>query len=280
MIGKLQINVTDPELSAIVTDSKRFVLRFFDVIEASAPHTYDSALLWCPITSRVRNLYQDDIPKDVRLLNSVENSWDACTRTIETRGWAGSMSYSHRDDLIAVCEFENACVEVFEVSTGRRRALLSRNESRPLSVAFSPDDAFIATGCHSGIIDIWDLQTGSLVCALEGHTHWVNAVAFSPCGTMIASSSFDYTVRIWDVSSHDCQCVLKGHSDDVHGICWLGAGHKVVSGSRDGAVKVWDVVGKKCLRTLVGDDRGMVCCMFSRFVMDCFWIRGWNGEDL
>jgi WD40 repeat protein len=162
------------------------------------------------------------------------------------------VTYSHRDDLIAVCAFK--CVEVFEVSTGQRRALLARDENDPRSAAFSPEDTLIAIGCDSGIIDVWDLQTGSLVCALEGHTRRVDTIAFSPCGTTIGSGSDDNTVRIWDVPSHSCKCVLDDHSDDVRTICWLGAGRKVVSGSKDRTVKVWDVMGKKCLKTLKHDN--------------------------
>jgi len=207
----MQVGLSDTELSAIVNDSERFVLWFFDAIEASVVHIYDLALTWCPRTSLVRKLYQNHIPTNVTLLNSIDNSWDASTRTIQTKDTLVGIAYSHKDDLIVATEY--GYMEVFEVETGQCRATMDGQFSS--SGAFSPDDTLIVTGCHSGAVQVWDVQTGSLVCGLEGHTDEVFLVAFSLCGTMVASCSSDKMVRIWNVSesSYDCQCVLKGHCD-------------------------------------------------------------------
>jgi hypothetical protein len=72
---------SDAGLFAIIKDSERFLLRFFDVIESSATHIYESALHLSPSSSLVRSLYGDQILTDVRI-SGIDDSWDALIRTI------------------------------------------------------------------------------------------------------------------------------------------------------------------------------------------------------
>jgi WD40 repeat protein len=62
------------------------------------------------------------------------------------------------------------------------------------SIAFSPDDVFIASGTMDTRVKVWDVQTGALVTTLGGHTSTVSSVSFSPTGAMIASGADDGTV--------------------------------------------------------------------------------------
>jgi WD40 repeat protein len=224
------------------------VLRFFDVIESSAPHTYESALRWSPSSSHVRALYLDQMSTDVKF-SAVDDSWDACIRTIQLSHPAASIAFSNNDDIIAVVE--SGAVEIFEVATGRRLSTLTTKAAGGIS-AFSPDDTTLVTNGHDGIITIWDRQTGGLVGALEGHetSSSIRSVAFSPCGTMIASASSDQTIRVWNAFSFNSRCILKGHEGDVLAVCWSATGDEVISGSADTTVKLWDVFGTGCLKTI------------------------------
>jgi len=210
----INVGLRDTNLFAIVNDSERFVLRFFDAIEESAPHIYDSALLWSPGSSLVRALYQDQIPQEVKLINGIEQSWDACTREVRTEFllsiYHAQITFSHKDDLIAVTRDD--FVEILEVMTGKRRATFRSQTENSLasSLSFSPDDTVLVVGYYGVCIDVWDSQTGSLVNRLEGHTDTVTSVAFSPEAAMVASCSEDHTIRIWNVPSYDCRCILEG----------------------------------------------------------------------
>jgi hypothetical protein len=189
----LQVGSPDTNLLDIMKDSERFILRFFDVIGASACHLYHSALPWSPRSSLVRGLYQDQISTEVKKVNAIDDSWDASTRKIETQDSVDYMAFSHSDGFIAVSEIDQ--VEVFETLTGHRQATFTwLDNTYCQALAFSPDDALLTTGHSDGKIILWDLQTGGRVCSFEGYIDLVQSVAFSPCETMIASCSSDHTV--------------------------------------------------------------------------------------
>jgi WD40 repeat protein len=244
---------SDAELLAIVEDSEKFLLRFFDAIESSATHIYDSALPLSPSSSLVRAQYVGQISTDVKI-SGIEESWDACMRTIQLRNNVDPMrfsaiktcmTFSHKDDLIAVSG--GNVVNIFETATGQLRTTLTDDRSNATSLAFSPD--ILVTGNNDGGVYVWDLQTGGLVDVLEGHTNRIRSLVFSPCGAMIATSSDDRTIRIWTAFSLDCRCVLEGHSDAIRTVCWSATGSEVISGSDDTTVKVWSISGKKCSKT-------------------------------
>jgi WD40 repeat protein len=236
--AEMQAKVSDASLLAIVKDCERFILRFFDVMELSATHIYESALPLSPSSSLVRALYQDQVSMDVRFC-VIEDVWDACIRTIRPQSKAICVAFSHRDDLIAVGE--GHVVEIFEAATGRRRATLTTNYNVH-ALTFSPDDNILVTGSGDQI-HVWDLQTGGLVGSVEEHVHHLHSIIFSPCGNMFTTrSTMDDISRIWNTFSLDYQGVLEGHSGHVRAICWLASGIQVITQSSDDiAATVWSV---------------------------------------
>jgi WD40 repeat protein len=238
-----------------VKDSDRFVIRFFEAIEASAHHVYHSALFLSPLSSLVRALYREQIPAEPKLLNPIDDSWEAYTIVIPTP-IISTIAYSHNDNLIGLSG--EYFFEIFDSVTGQLRLgpVLTDNSGH-LRLAFSPDDILLVTGCKGGVVSIWDLQSGGLVNSLKGHTGRVLSVAFSPCGTMIASGSEGNTIRIWDASSCDCRCIPECHTKGVRQVCWSGTGREVISGSDDGKIKVWeikvrDISRERCVKTFIG----------------------------
>lgn len=68
-----------------------------------------------------------------------------------------------------------------------------------LTVAVSPDSAFVATGSKDKSIKLWEIKSGREVRSYLGHEMTVNSIRFSPDGKFLISGSNDKTVRVWDV---------------------------------------------------------------------------------
>ncbi|KAF5330196.1 hypothetical protein D9611_010572 [Ephemerocybe angulata] len=111
-----------------------------------------------------------------------------------------------------------------------------------LSVAFSPDSKYFASGDCAGFVRIFNVQTGQEVGGpFTGHADAVLSVAFSPDGRKIASGSLDKTVRVWDAQT--AQLALDpfiGHTDNINSVGFSPDGRYIVSGSDDETVRVWD----------------------------------------
>jgi WD40 repeat protein/serine/threonine protein kinase len=140
-------------------------------------------------------------------------------------------------------------IKVWDVRTGREQLSLQGHANAVLSVAFSPDRKYIASGSGGynaknrknwGEVKVWDAHTGQELLTFKGHTDTVWGVAFSPDGARIASGSLDKMVKIWDAHTGRGQLILKGHTGGVMSVAFSRDGKRIVSGSQDQTAKVWD----------------------------------------
>ena len=139
-----------------------------------------------------------------------------------------------------------------------------------LSVAFSPDAKFLATGDTNGDICLWQVADGKRQLTCKGHIGGVLSVAFSPDGQTLASGSYDHTVRLWDVHTGQCLNILEGHARWVWSVAYSSSspqytpdGKILASGAVDGTVRLWDVVTGECLRVLQDDCGAVLSVAFS-----------------
>jgi WD40 repeat protein len=135
-------------------------------------------------------------------------------------------------------------------TSGKLLRTLQGHTSWVVSVAWSPDGSFIASGSGDGTVKLWDVRTGQLLRTLQGHTSWVWSVAWSPDGSFIASGSYDHTVKLWDVRTGQLMRTLQGHTNWLRSVAWSPDGTLLASGSSDYTMKLWDVRTGQLMRTL------------------------------
>ena len=99
------------------------------------------------------------------------------------------------------------------------------------SVAFSSDEATLATGSWDGTVKLWDVATQQNIATLGPRGDTVHSVAFSPDGTTLASGSWDGTVELWDVATQQSIATLEGHAGPVDSVAFSSDEVTLAAGS-------------------------------------------------
>ncbi|KAK5989429.1 Transcriptional repressor rco-1 [Cladobotryum mycophilum] len=142
------------------------------------------------------------------------------------------------------------------------------HEGSVLSVNFSHDGRYIATGCK-GSAQILDLQTGKRADVLKhGSYKWVRSVCFSPNGQYLATGGEDRLVRVWDIATGTIRHNFSGHQDVISSIDFASDGCTIASGSWDNTVRLWDIVQGTNTFTFTVEDQAFIVAIShdSKFV--------------
>ena len=135
---------TDKDLSLRATDASRFCLTFADVISASAPHIYLSALPFAPPSSLVSERYSGKFPQTIKVSHEEEIKWPAMRISVSTDDYINSISIHPDGKKVAVAGDSTAMV--ISVTMGETLFQLSGHMETVRAIAYDPDGKRIATG--------------------------------------------------------------------------------------------------------------------------------------
>jgi ribosome assembly protein 4 len=127
-----------------------------------------------------------------------------------------------------------------------------------VSLSFSPNSQYLASGSGDTTLRLWDLTTETPQFTCAGHKNWVLCVAWAPDSLKVASSDKSGEIRIWCPSTGKLLGKpMFGHKKWINSLSWEPY-HKnpecrlLASAGNDNDVRIWDVLLGHCVRTLAG----------------------------
>ena len=206
----------------LVNDCYRFVTGYFEIISASSPHIYHTALVVGPKNSIVQKLYKSHSHPFTRIVRGLPISWDPNTAATIRPLRTESAIWSPCDRFIAVTwDGPTTPVDILDSTTLQRLQTLEFPQRMPMgyrALIFSPDSRILT--CSSGdpifhrevFVVSWDLQTGGIVGVISSTVLARSAavtpsITYSANGKMIGiayCSSYcrDSVIFICDVASN------------------------------------------------------------------------------
>jgi hypothetical protein len=153
--GRYYRDTMAKDLSLLAADANRFSVTFAEVISASAPHIYLSALPFAPPSSLVSKLYRDRFPQTIKVLHEEELKWPAMQFSILTGEDVYDISI-HPDGMRVAAAMGRSAAMVFSMITGESLFPLSGHGGNVRTIAYDRRGKRIATGAlfellHSGL---------------------------------------------------------------------------------------------------------------------------------
>ncbi|MGW8317442.1 MAG: WD40 repeat domain-containing protein [Bacteroidales bacterium] len=181
------------------------------------------------------------------------------------------VAFSHDENNVASASWD-ASINIWDIESG---ALLYKLRQEPKfkivrtepfheervaqnmvnTIAFSPDDKFLASGSSDGMIRIWDLESGKLRETIDIHdSASVNSLLFDQSGDRLISSSD--RIMIYNLKTGSIEKMLDGHHGQLIGSLDMDhSGHLLISGdiaTRDPLIILWDLETGEMIREYKG----------------------------
>ena len=134
------------------------MLLFLEVISASAPHIYASALPLSPQTSFIHKLYKQYACPSAKVVQGLPISWDPVLVTVRPHDFLMVAVWSPCSRFIAIARYR--AIEILDAATLEQLwAFESPGVSSDQRLSFSPDSCTLFL-FEDGELTSWDLQTG------------------------------------------------------------------------------------------------------------------------
>ena len=181
--------------------------------------------------------------------------WDTQGKQVaELQGHRGWAEIAFSPDGRLASGGDEGIVTIWD-SSGQHLQNLSLDQSKVISLGFSPDGKLLAIGGSDGTASIWDTE-GKQVARLEGHQGLIYRVTFSPDGKLLVTGGSDGNASIWDTFGNPL-ATLKGHLGGVKNMAFSPDSRFLITSGYERIARIWDTSGLK-LNTFQGDEQGWI----------------------
>ena len=152
------------------------------------------SLAYSPDGKRIASSSKDGEARVWDVSTGESRRFDVLVHSFVTEDWVRTVAFSP-DGTKLVSD-----TALFDLSTGScTRGAFGDIFRMVISIAFSADGRFVASGSSDATFQIWDTSTHQPIAHLVGHTGGVSSVYFFPDGKQMMSASEDGTIRVWNI---------------------------------------------------------------------------------
>jgi WD40 repeat protein len=155
------------------------------------------------------------------------------------------------DQQALAAAFIDGTFRVWDLNSGKQKFEGHSRLEQP-SIAFSPDQKYLAVGVDQNVTELFDAQTGRSLRSFSFPKGPLGLIFFSPDGSKLFATT---TVgHLYCRNVHDGQLLSfsESHSNEVISFAFAPNGKTLATGSLDRALKIWDVSTVRLLRTIRG----------------------------
>lgn len=153
-------------------------------------------------------------------------------------------------------------VTTWNVATGRETRRFNCQDTRPRSVALSPDNQFLAVAGDEGIVRIFHVSSGQLCRSLEVSSQTLWTVAYSQDGNHLFAGSADGTIHRLKLSDAGARNPLPVSGSPVQHLAISPDSSALVTYDSENHIKLWNIPEGSLRSTtdaVVAEDRSNVC---------------------
>ncbi|KAL0252340.1 hypothetical protein I308_101729 [Cryptococcus tetragattii IND107] len=135
-------------------------------------------------------------------------------------------------------------VTLFSTSPQTVLATFDDNKGDVLSLAFSPNGNYLASGDATGRIILIDVEKKETAVSSKWtfHTGRVVDLAWASDSKRLASAGLDENIYVWDTKKQLKNIPIRNaHPGGVSGVAWVDGNTRLVSAGTDGCVRTWTV---------------------------------------
>jgi WD40 repeat protein len=191
-------------------------------------------------------------------------------------GWGLAFSPDGKHIASFSTSLKEVKILIWDSATGKkirsmgREAGMRRKLDTGISIAYSPDGKYVASGGLGEVVTLWDAVSGDAVHTFPEFPDAVRKVSFTRDGRRLLAAS-DSSVRVWELPSG--QEVFRfrltstrtptGPGTAGTASSFTADGQRLATAAGDGTVKVWDVTSGQQILSLSSPGSKVSCVAFS-----------------
>jgi eukaryotic-like serine/threonine-protein kinase len=132
-----------------------------------------------------------------------------------------------------------------------------RLDAHCLSLAFSPNENYLACGVQFGEVRCFEVESGirqKNFAEWQSFWAWGMSCAFSPDSKYIASGNESGTIDVWNTETRELVSRLTGNQGEIHCLAFFPDGRRLISGGT-GGIRLWDFQSGQELISLSTQDK-------------------------